>query len=399
MLKGRIETSGRQSRKSSSSTSTSKTPKAGNDPEDPDGEARRGLDGAEEMRRLGLEPRLAAAVVGVSASTVRRWCAARRRGQPLRRRRGPARAVPNAAQVVQAVDLVREMNGLMGAASLARSTGLSRRQAAAIKRTERTAMERERQDFPDLSRKAPRVVVYSGSSKVQTRIDQVGSKGYAVGFQGLVRFIMQQLPQNEVIEDALRKEVKLAPEITIRELVANALIHQDLSIGGTSVMIEVYDNRVEISNPGEPIVPAERFIDGYQSRNERLADLMRRMRICEEKGSGVDKVVQAAEAFQLPAPLFHSGSKRVQVTLFGPKEFEDMDRGDRIRACYQHCVLRWVMAERMTNQSLRERFRLPESKSAIVSQIISATTADGLIKPDESVGASKKYARYLPAWA
>jgi predicted HTH transcriptional regulator len=89
----------------------------------------------------------------------------------------------------------------------------------------------------------------------------------------------------------------------------------------------------------------------------------------------------------------------VHVTLFGPKDFDNMDRGDRIRACYQHCVLRWVMTERMTNQSLRERFRLPESKSAIVSQIIAATIDDGLIKPDESVGASRKYARYLPAWA
>ncbi len=269
----------------------------------------------------------------------------------------------------------------------------------AIRRLGAILLARKLQDFPDVARKAPRVIVYSGSSKVSTRIDQVGVKGYAVGFQGLVLFVMQQLPQNEVIEDALRKEVKLAPEITIRELVANALIHQDLSIGGTSVMVEVYDNRVEISNPGDPIVPADRFIDGYQSRNERLADLMRRMRICEEKGSGVDKVVQAAEAYQLPAPLFHVGSKRMHVTLFGPKDFEKMDRGDRIRACYQHCVLRWVTAERMTNQSLRERFRLPESKSAIVSQIIAATIEDGLIKLDESVGASRKYARYLPAWA
>lgn len=269
----------------------------------------------------------------------------------------------------------------------------------AIRRLGAILLARNLQDFPDVARKAPRVIVYSGSSKVSTRIDQVGVKGYAVGFQGLVRFVMQQLPQNEVIEDALRKEVKLAPEITIRELVANALIHQDLSIGGTSVMIEVYDNRVEISNPGEPIVPADRFIDGYQSRNEHLADLMRRMRICEEKGSGVDKVVQAAEVYQLPAPLFHTGSKRVHVTLFGPRDFEDMDRGDRIRACYQHCALRWVMAERMTNQSLRERFRLPESKSAIVSQIISATIEDGLIKQDESVGASRRYSRYLPIWA
>jgi predicted HTH transcriptional regulator len=210
---------------------------------------------------------------------------------------------------------------------------------------------------------------------------------------------MSQLPQNEVIEDALRKEVKLVPEIAIRELVANALIHQDFRITGASMMVEIYSNRVEISNPGEPIVPVERFIDGYQSRNERLADLMRRMRICEEKSSGIDKVVQAAEIYQLPAPDFRTTHRRTVVVIFGPKDFEAMDRDDRVRACYQHCALKWVMGERMTNQSLRERFHQPESKSAIISQIISAAIEAKAIKPDEKVGGSRKYARYLPFWA
>jgi ATP-dependent DNA helicase RecG len=120
----------------------------------------------------------------------------------------------------------------------------------------------------------------------------------------LIRFIMGQLPQNEVIEDALRKEVKLVPEVAIREVVANALIHQDFSMTGASVMAEIYANRVEISNPGEPLVPVDRFIDGYQSRNERVADLMRRMHICEEKSSGIDRLVQAAEAFQTARACF-----------------------------------------------------------------------------------------------
>jgi predicted HTH transcriptional regulator len=145
--------------------------------------------------------------------------------------------------------------------------------ALAIRRLGALLLAKRLKDFPDLARKAARVVVYTGPSKLETRLDQIGGKGYAVGFQGLVEFVMAQLPQNEVIEDALRKEVKLVPEIVIRELVANALIHQDLTIGGTSVMIEVYSNRVEISNPGEPIVPVERFIDGYQSRAGATAGL------------------------------------------------------------------------------------------------------------------------------
>jgi predicted HTH transcriptional regulator len=164
----------------------------------------------------------------------------------------------------------------------------------AIRRIGALLLAKRLEDFPELARKAPRVVVYTGTSKLETRLDHAAVNGYAVGFQGLVRSIMAQLPQNEFIKDALRAEVKLIPEVIVRELVANALIHQDLSMGGTSVMIEIYSNRLEISNPGEPIVPVERFIDGCQSRNERLASLMRRMRICEEKSSGIDRVVQSA---------------------------------------------------------------------------------------------------------
>lgn len=271
--------------------------------------------------------------------------------------------------------------------------------AYAIRRLGALLLARSLADFPDLARKAPRTVVYSGTSKLDTQLDHTATSGYAVGFQRLVQFIMSHLPRNEIIEHALRKEVTLVPEVVIRELTANALIHQDLTVGGASVMIEIYRNRVEISNPGEPIVPVERFIDGYQSRNERLADLMRRMGVCEEKSSGIDRVVQAAEMFQLPAPEFRIDFRRTMATIYGPKNFEDMDRDDRTRACYQHCVLKWVMAEHMTNQSLRERFRLPENRSTTASQIIAATVEAGLIKSDARTGASKKFARYLPFWA
>jgi len=63
------------------------------------------------------------------------------------------------------------------------------------------------------------------------------------------------------------------------------------------------------------------------------------------------------------------------------------------------CALKWVMGEAMTNQSLRERFHLPESKSANVSQIITAALENGVLKADERAGTSRKFARYLPYWA
>jgi ATP-dependent DNA helicase RecG len=253
--------------------------------------------------------------------------------------------------------------------------------------------------FDRLARKAARVIVYEGKNKLKTKSDKPGTKGYAVGFQGLVEFINGLVPSNEVIEQALRREVKMFPEIAVRELVANALIHQDFNESGTSVMVEIYDDRMEISNPGKPFISPDRFIDEYQSRNERLADVMRRLGICEEKGSGVDKVIQAAELFQLPAPDFRVGERRTSVVLFAHQALDDMDRNDRIRACYQHCCLRYVMNEKMTNQSLRERFKLTEDKVASVSQIIAATVDAGKIKLADPTQTSTRYRSYVPFWA
>jgi len=253
--------------------------------------------------------------------------------------------------------------------------------------------------FPSVSRKAPRVILYDGESKLKTKSDVTGDKGYAVGFVGLVNYVMGQLPQNEVIEEAIRKDVKLVPEVVIRELLANALIHQELEMGGVSPVVEIYSNRVEVSNPGEPVVPVERFIDGYQSRNERLADLMRRFGICEEKSSGIDRVIETSEILQLPAPEFLVSYKRTIAIIHGPRKFRDMNGSDRIRACYQHCVLQWVLRKQMTNQSLRMRFGVSEGSSNTISQIIAAAVEQDLVKNDPNAPDSKRYARYIPAWA
>lgn len=254
-------------------------------------------------------------------------------------------------------------------------------------------------DFPDVARHAPRVVVYTGDTKKETRQDIVGSRGYAVGFQALVRYVMEQMPRRELVQDSLRREETLVPEIAVRELVANALVHQDLTLTGVSPMVEIYADRVEVSSPGEPIVEANRFIDGYQSRNENLATLMRLFRICEEKGSGIDRVVMEVETQHLPPPDFRIGPKRTHVIMFGPRDFSEMTPEERIRAAFQHCALRWVNGDYMTNQTLRERLRLDEAKSSAVSSVISATIDAGLVKADTAVGGSKKFARYLPFWA
>ena len=252
---------------------------------------------------------------------------------------------------------------------------------------------------PTLARKAPRFIIYEGDNKLRTRNDITGRRGYAAGFKGLVDFVHNSAPQNQFVEEVIREESKMFPKQALRELIANALIHQDFLATGTSVAIEMYTDRVEISNPGLPPIKVERFIDEYCSRNEQLADLMRRLGICEEKGSGIDKVIVASEVYQLPAPDFRVGETRTTAILFSHQDFSDMSQSDRIRACYQHCCLKYLCNKKMSNQTLRDRFSLNKSKVATVSLIIGAAKEAGLIRQDESESTSTRYARYLPFWA
>lgn len=253
-------------------------------------------------------------------------------------------------------------------------------------------------DFESVERKSVRVIVYKGKNKVETEREQIGGKGYAIGFEGLVDWINSQLPANEEIGKALRKETTMYPEVAIRELVANALIHQDLAEKGFP-MIEIFTDRIEISNPGTPLVTPERFIDAYLSRNEKLADLMRRIGFCEEKGSGLDKVIFYNEFYQLPPVNVVVSENRTRVTMYSYKTLNELDKKEKIRACYQHACLKYVSNEKMTNQSLRERFKIEDHNYAIASRIIRDALEEKVIKEDDPESKSRKFASYIPIWA
>lgn len=253
--------------------------------------------------------------------------------------------------------------------------------------------------FDTISRKALRVIFYKGNNRIYTIKEQAGAKGYAVGFEGLINYLNEQLPSNEVIDKALRKQVSVYPLLAIREVVANALIHQDFSIRGSSPMVEVFSNRIEITNPGKPLIDPLRFVDhNPESRNEILARCMRRLNICEERGSGIDKVVFECEFNQLPAPEIIVGDNYTRIILYSHKTLRQMDKQDKVRACYLHACLRYVSGEYMTNQSLRERFGIEEKNYSVVSRIISETIQAGLIKYYDIENKSKKYAKYVPFW-
>lgn len=260
--------------------------------------------------------------------------------------------------------------------------------------------------FDRLGRKTLRIIKYQGAGRTKTERewrDPPSQRGYALAFQPAVAFVNSQLPQNEPIGQAFRTEVRIYPETAIRELVANALIHQDFSITGAGPMVEIFADRMEITNPGEPLVDTLRFIDTPpRSRNEGLAAMMRRMRICEEGGTGIDKVVDAIEMFQLPAPDFSAITTMqpgfTKASLFAHRKLSEMDPKDRIRACYQHACLCFVTGKRMTNPSLRNRLGIDAKNASQASRIIKETITAGMIRLyDPEVRLRDR--SYLPFWA
>jgi ATP-dependent DNA helicase RecG len=256
-------------------------------------------------------------------------------------------------------------------------------------------------EFDGLERKRIRVIRYRGLNKVQTIDEIVGQTGYAVGFEKLIGHLTSILPHSEVIGKALRTEVAVYPEIALRELIANALVHQDFGISGTGPMIEIFDNRIVFTNPG--VLPASKTLDRLigatpESRNEILASAFRRYRICEERGTGFQKVVTSIELFGLPPVAFEQGENYFRVTLYSPRKFSEMSSTERIEACYQHAVLKYLSSSAMTNTSLRERLKMHEKQRTQVSNLIAEAVAAGRIKrKDPSTGS--KFAEYFPYWA
>lgn len=254
-------------------------------------------------------------------------------------------------------------------------------------------------DFKNMKKHALRVVKYLGVNKLQTESDYTGTKGYAVGFNGVLQYVNSKVSKYEVYEGAKRIEKSDYPELTLREIIANALIHQDFSITGTSPMIEIYVDRIVITNPGQPLIPLDRLMDAPpRSRNEKLADLFRKMGFIEERGSGIDKAVIELEDAGLPAPRMRDGASFFELTLFTKKEFSQLREADKLQSIYLHASRKWLEEDFLTNASVRNRFGLSKNDSSKASKVIAKAVEQNLIVPYDKE-ASSKYMKYWPYWA
>ena len=256
-------------------------------------------------------------------------------------------------------------------------------------------------NFDGIKNKTVRVITYSGINNLEAKKDYQGRMGYAVGFEGLIGYIFGQLPEPENISGGLRQIQKTYPKKALREFIVNALVHQDFAMAGSCPRIEIFDDRVEIFNPGKPLINVDRFIDNTPlSRNEKLANTLRRMGLCEQRGSGVDRAMNEIELAQLPAPNLESNEIGVKVAVYFNKELKNLTKAEQMRACYYHACLRHVLGlGPMTNASFCKRLGIEERNKSIASRIFKETRDNGLIKAFDLTNKSPRYASYVPHWA
>jgi ATP-dependent DNA helicase RecG len=252
--------------------------------------------------------------------------------------------------------------------------------------------------FPSIAGKSVRVIKYAGVDKRKSEDEIEGRRGYAVGFPGMLKYISERLPKEERYERGVRQVVSKYSATAVREIIANALIHQDFTISGVGPVVEIYQDRIEVTNPGNSLVELYRIIDERRSRNEKLAQAMREIGLCEERGGGIDKAILEIEEMFLPAPTFLPSVNSMRVILPGPRKFNQLSKSDKMWSCYCHCVVRWIRQDFMSNTTLRERFSLADEEYQMASDVIANSKKAKLIKPADPAQGNK-YAKYIPYWA
>ncbi|MDK8592578.1 ATP-binding protein [Corynebacterium accolens] len=254
-------------------------------------------------------------------------------------------------------------------------------------------------DFTQLRNLGPRVLQFNGTNRTSTKREWNFDEGYALSFPKVMELFATVRPGGESIDASGRRVVTPElPRIAFREVLANALMHQNLDDSGKYLTVEIFTDRVEITNPGAPLVSPQRFIDSASfTRNPKLGEALRQAHFVEQRGSGWDKIVSALEAEHFPPALIRTNGSTM-VTLSAFRTFALMSPAERIQATYQHTALGFLDNRVINNASIRKRFGLKDTQAAQATRLLNATAEEGLIRPYDP-NAGTRAMRYVPFWA
>jgi len=121
------------------------------------------------------------------------------------------------------------------------------------------------------------------------------------------------------IESFKREDIPAYPEVAVREVLVNALVHSDYSLTGMRILVSIFSDRMEIQNPGMlPFgITLEDFKAGVSKvRNRVIARIFRELGLMEEWGSGYKRVLKACDSGGYPKPDWTELGAAIRVTFY-----------------------------------------------------------------------------------
>lgn len=150
------------------------------------------------------------------------------------------------------------------------------------------------------------LLAYKGTKKLHIYDRQDMRDDLLSQFNQAILFLKKHLNIRSEIKGVNREDIFEIPLEALREALVNALMHRDYSIRGTQVSIEIYDDRIEIINPGglPRTLPKKAFGTMSVRRNELISDLFFRLHKVERVGMGIQRMKEALEQAGLKKPRF-----------------------------------------------------------------------------------------------
>jgi len=162
----------------------------------------------------------------------------------------------------------------------------------------------------DVSHFFPQAYVTCLLAKGIDKVNILDRKDFAGGLvsdiEESLRFIERNTRTGYRIEKLRREDVPEYPMRALREAITNAIMHRDYFEAGANVFVEIYDDRIEISNPGGLPKGLSREELGTRSvrRNPLIADLLHRIALFEKAGTGIRRMIEDARKHKCPDPKF-----------------------------------------------------------------------------------------------
>lgn len=201
-----------------------------------------------------------------------------------------------------------------------------------------------------------------------------------------INLLMQNIWFIPKIVGTKREEIPAySPEI-LREVITNSLVHRDYKIMHQPVKISMFDNRIEIENPGSlmPGLTIYNMIHRRNWRNPLLAELMKRFGFGEMDGQGIDRIYSLTLSLKVPPPNFKNDDNSFTVTLSAPKSYDDFSPDEKRLMV----MILLLMNNSIDNESLRNCFGITSDKAGT---LLKSMVEDKIIK---NTSVSRKYAKY-----